>query len=94
MPGRSGHSTGRTQSSDRHRLAWDDALAQLIRCGHRYCDILNYTVRQVHAFLEAHQHLERENLANQLTLQAVAAQGDKAAMDRLRRDITYTPEPS
>ena len=51
-------------------------------------------MRQVHAFLEAHQRLERENLANQLTLHAVAAQGDKAAMDRLRRDITYTPEPS
>jgi hypothetical protein len=46
----------------------------------------------MHAFLEAHQRLERENLANQLTLHAVAAQGDKAAMDRLRRDITYTPE--
>jgi hypothetical protein len=46
-------------------------------------------VRQVHAFLEAHQRLERENLANQLTLHAVASQGDKAAMDRLRRDITH-----
>jgi hypothetical protein len=61
----------------------------LIRCGHRYSDILHYTVRQVHAFLEAHQRLEREHLANQLTLHAVAAQGDKAAMDRLRRDITH-----
>jgi hypothetical protein len=50
-------------------------------------------VRQVHAFLAAHQRLEREHLANQLTLHAVATQGDKTAMDRLRRDITHPSDP-
>jgi hypothetical protein len=45
----------------------------------------------VGAFLEAHQRLEREQLAKLLTLHAVAAQGDKAAMDRLRRELTHDP---
>jgi len=48
----------------------------LIRVGHRYPDILGYTMEQVRAFLEAVDRAERDALAGQFAVQLVAARGD------------------
>lgn len=48
---------------------------------------MGYTLAQARAFLLAHDRLERRRDALMLALQAVAAQGDKAAIERVQRQL-------
>ncbi len=59
-----------------------------MHAGHRFPDILNYSVAQFEAFLAAESVREGESLGLQLTFMAVACQGDKRAIERLQRELT------
>ena len=59
----------------------------MIACGHRYPDILGYTLTQAQALLTAAQRLEHERLASQLSLMAVAAQGTSKAIGELHAQL-------
>jgi hypothetical protein len=59
----------------------------LIRAGHRLPDVLAYTLTQAQAFLDADGLLERQQLAQQLGVTAVAAQGEKRSIEQLQRDL-------
>lgn len=50
-------------------------------------DILNYTLAQFSAYLEADMQLEYEQASLQLTLFAVGAQGDRRSIERLQQEL-------
>ena len=62
----------------------------MIASGHRYPDILGYTLTQAQALLTAAQRLEHERLASQLSLMAVAAQGTSKAIGELHAQLLRT----
>ena len=62
----------------------------MIGSGHRYPDILGYTLTQAQALLTAAQCLEHERLASQLSLMAVAAQGTSKAIGELHAQLLRT----
>ena len=78
------HQHGR---EDRTTTGWGDATQRLIRVGHRLDDILNYTLPQIMAFLDAESRLERDRLATLLTISSVGAQGNKESIERLHREL-------
>lgn len=49
--------------------------------------MLGYTLGQVQAFLALDGLLERQQLAQQLGITAVAAQGEKRSIEQLQRDL-------
>jgi hypothetical protein len=59
----------------------------LIHAGHRLPDVLNYTLAQLNAFLDAETQRDREHASLILGLTAVACQGDKRAIERLQREL-------
>lgn len=61
----------------------------MIRSGHRLTDILNYTLAQFSAYLEADLQLEFEQASLQLTLLAVGAQGDRRSIERLQQELDH-----
>ena len=48
---------------------------------------MGYTLAQVRGLLAAHERQERRQHALRLALHAVAAQGDRAAIERLQREL-------
>lgn len=48
---------------------------------------MSYTLAQAQAFLEADGRIEREQLAQQLGIHAVAAQGERRGIEQLQRDL-------
>ncbi|OED39005.1 hypothetical protein AB833_17345 [Chromatiales bacterium (ex Bugula neritina AB1)] len=58
-----------------------------MRCGHRLPDILNYTLAQLNAYLEAECQLAFEQASLQLTLLAVGTQGDRRSIERLQKEL-------
>jgi hypothetical protein len=76
-------SSRRTDAGDR----WGDAVQRLLAAGHRYPEILNYTLPQVDAFLRAAERAERQRLADLLLVVAIGGQGESDAitvMERMR----------
>ncbi len=59
----------------------------MIRSGHRYPDILLYTLGQVNAFLAADSRLEHERLATQLAVMTTAAQGSREGIRQLEAEL-------
>lgn len=59
----------------------------MIHAGHRLPDVLNYTLAQLNAFLDAETQRDREHAGLILGLTAVACQGDKRAIERLQREL-------
>ncbi|MBF4088599.1 hypothetical protein FP568_23130 [Pandoraea pnomenusa] len=58
-----------------------------MRSGHRYPDILDYTLGQVNAFLAADRHLECERLSSQLAVMTAAAQGSRDGIRQLQAEL-------
>lgn len=58
-----------------------------MRAGHRHADLMDCTVTQAQAFLEAHERVERRRLAQWLGVIAVAAQGDRRGIEQLQREL-------
>lgn len=54
---------------------------------------MRYTLPQVRAFIEADARIERQQLAQRLAIHAVAAQGDRAAIERLQRELWEDGRP-
>ncbi|CAG2153218.1 hypothetical protein [Ralstonia mannitolilytica] len=54
---------------------------------------MGYTLAQVRGLLAAHGRLERRQNALRLALHAVAAQGDRAAIERLQRELWEDVQP-
>ena len=57
----------------------------MIGAGHAYASILNYTLAQVDAFLNAINRQESRRLANLLTVVSVGGQGSGDAIKKLMR---------
>ena len=68
-------------------VGWSDAIARLIRSGHRYPDILGYTLGQLNAFLAADSRLEHERLSTQLAVMTTAAQGNREGIRQLQAEL-------
>ena len=54
---------------------------------------MRYTLAQARALLDADARIERQQLALRLALHAVAAQGDRAAIERLQRELWEDVQP-
>ena len=54
---------------------------------------MGYTLAQARAFLAAHGRLERRQHALRLALHAVAAQGDRSAIEQLQRELWEDAQP-
>ena len=54
---------------------------------------MGYTLTQVRGLLAAHERQERRQHALRLALHAVAAQGDRSAIERLQRDLWEDVRP-
>jgi hypothetical protein len=54
---------------------------------------MRYTLPQARALLEADARIERQHFALRLALHAVAAQGDRAAIERLQRELWEDVRP-
>jgi integrase len=65
-----------------------DAIARLIRSGHRYPDVLTYTLAQLRAFLAAIDRDERDDLTAQFALLVTAQRGGSAEIKRLLKELT------
>ncbi len=50
---------------------------------------MNYTLAQMNAFLKAEARIDRERLLATLTVVSIGAQGDKAAIERLQRELRH-----
>jgi hypothetical protein len=61
----------------------------LIHAGHRLPDVLDYTLAQMTAFLDAETQRDREHASLLLGLTAVACQGDKRSIERLQRELAH-----
>jgi|DewCreStandDraft_4_1066084.scaffolds.fasta_scaffold44224_2 hypothetical protein len=48
---------------------------------------MRYTLAQARALLDADARIERQQLALRLAVHAVAAQGERAAIERLQREL-------
>ena len=59
----------------------------MIHAGHRLPDVLDYTLAQLTAFLDAETQRDREHASMLLGLTAVACQGDKRSIERLQREL-------
>ena len=59
----------------------------MIHAGHRLPDVLDYTLAQMNAFLDAETQRDREHASLLLGLTAVACQGDKRSIERLQREL-------
>jgi hypothetical protein len=59
----------------------------LIHAGHRLPDVLDYTLAQLTAFLDAETQRDREHASLLLGLTAVACQGDKRSIERLQWEL-------
>lgn len=59
----------------------------MIHTGHRLPDVLDYTLAQLTAFLDAETQRDREHASLLLGLTAVACQGDKRSIERLQREL-------
>lgn len=59
----------------------------MIHAGHRLPDVLDYTLAQLTAFLDAETQRDREHASLLLSLTAVACQGDKRSIERLQREL-------
>lgn len=59
----------------------------MIHAGHRLPDVLDYTLAQLTAFLDAETQRDREHASLLLGLTAVACQGDKRSIERLQREF-------
>ncbi len=59
----------------------------MIHAGHRLPDVLDYTLAQMTAFLDAEMHRDREHVSLLLGVTAVASQGDKRSIERLQREL-------
>ena len=59
----------------------------MIHAGHRLPDVLDYTLAQLTAFLDAETQRDREHASLILGLTAVACQGDKRSIERLQREL-------
>lgn len=59
----------------------------MIHAGHRLPDVLDYTLAQLNAFLDAETQRDREHASLLLGLTAVACQGDKRSIERLQREL-------
>ncbi|MBD3805321.1 MAG: hypothetical protein IE919_19105 [Thioclava sp.] len=58
-----------------------------MRGGHRYPDILGYTLGQLNAFLAADRRLEHERLATRLAVMTAAAQGSREGIRELQAEL-------
>jgi len=67
--------------------AWSYALQRLIGAGHRYGDILHYTLQQMNVFLAAVDRQESQRLAHLLTVIAIGSQGDGRAVAKLLKEL-------
>lgn len=59
----------------------------MIRSGHRYPDILGYTLGQVNAFLAADARLDYQRLSTELTVMTAAAQGSRDGIRQLQTEL-------
>ncbi|AZV94411.1 hypothetical protein CBF45_12340 [Bordetella sp. J329] len=59
----------------------------MIRSGHRYPDVLGYTLGQVNAFLAADARLEYERLSTQLAVMTTATQGSRDSIRQLQTEL-------
>ena len=59
----------------------------MIHAGHRLPDVMDYTLAQLTAFLDAETQRDREHASLLLGLTAVACQGDKRSIERLQREL-------
>lgn len=59
----------------------------MIHAGHRLPDVLDYTLAQMTAFLDAEMHRGREHASLLLGVTAVASQGAKRSIERLQREL-------
>ena len=59
----------------------------MIHAGHRLPDVLDYTLAQLTAFLDAETQRDLEHASLHLGLTAVACQGDKRSIERLQREL-------
>lgn len=59
----------------------------MIHAGHRLPDVLDYTLAQLTAFLDAETQRDREHASLLLGLTAVACQGDKRSIERLQWEL-------
>ena len=59
----------------------------MIHAGHRLPDVLDYTLAQLTAFLDAETQRDREHASLLLGLTAVACQCDKRSIERLQREL-------
>jgi len=64
-------------------------VQRLIGAGHRYPDLLNYTLAQVDAFLRAVERAEQQRLADLLLVVAIGGQGGSEAIARLQRTLRH-----
>ena len=67
--------------------AWADVIHRLVSAGHRYPDLLNYTLVQVRCFLATSDRAEREALAVQFALLVTAQRGDRSEIQSLLREL-------
>ncbi|PRE26396.1 hypothetical protein C6Q22_02075 [Burkholderia multivorans] len=58
-----------------------------MRSGHRYPDILGYTLGQLNAFLAADSRLEHERLSTQLAVMTTAAQGNRDGIRQFQAEL-------
>ncbi|HHW4679009.1 MAG TPA: hypothetical protein ACQGQH_06065 [Xylella sp.] len=75
------------QRTNERALGWAHAIHRLIHAGHRLPDVLDYTLAQMTAFLDAEMHRDREHDSLLLGVTAVASQGDKRSIERLQREL-------
>lgn len=62
-------------------------IQRLIRSGHRYGDVMNYTLAQVEAFIVAAEREDRERLSVLLAVIATGTQGDGRAIEKMQREL-------
>jgi hypothetical protein len=59
----------------------------LIKAGHRWEEIQNYTFAQIKLFLECSTELEAEDRRNQLMLTAIASQGNDKSIKKALKGL-------
>ena len=82
-----GAAAPRRTNRETRGLRWADLVQRLIDHGHRYPDILTYTLAQVRAFLSAIDATERTRLAAEFAVMLIATRGGSADIKQLQRDL-------
>ena len=59
----------------------------MIHAGHRLPDVMDYTLAQMTAFLDAETRRDREQASLLLGVTAIASQGDKRSIERLQGEL-------